>query len=36
MKRRIHIRKGLDIPVGGEPEQLIYPGRKPRHVGLAI
>ena len=34
MNRRIHIRKGLDIPVGGEPEQVIYPGRKPRHVAL--
>ena len=34
MTRTIRIRKGLDIPVAGEPEQVIYPGPKVRHVAL--
>ena len=34
MRRTIHIRRGLDIPVAGKPDQVIHPGRKPRHVAL--
>ena len=34
MNRAIHIRKGLDIPLAGKPEQVVYPGPKVRHVAL--
>jgi len=34
MIRTIRIRKGLDVPVAGEPEQVVYPGPGVRHVAL--
>jgi Na+-transporting NADH:ubiquinone oxidoreductase subunit A len=34
MSREIHIRKGFDVPVEGEPEQVVYPGAPVRHVAL--
>jgi len=34
MNRTIHIRKGLNIPLAGKPEQVVYPGPKVRHVAL--
>jgi Na+-transporting NADH:ubiquinone oxidoreductase subunit A len=34
MSRTIRIRKGFDVPVRGEPEQVVYPGRPVRHVAL--
>ena len=34
MNRSIRIRKGLDIPIAGAPEQVIYPGPRVRHVAL--
>lgn len=34
MNRTIRIRKGLDIPVEGEPEQVVYDGPRTRHVAL--
>ncbi len=34
MIRTIRIRKGLDVPVEGEPEQVVYPGAPVRHVAL--
>jgi len=34
MIRTIRIRKGFDVPVAGEPEQIIYPGAPVRHVAL--
>jgi len=34
MSRTIRIRKGIDIPVQGEPEQVVYPGQPVRHVAL--
>jgi Na+-transporting NADH:ubiquinone oxidoreductase subunit A len=34
MNRTIRIRKGFDVPVQGEPEQVIYPGAPVRHVAL--
>jgi Na+-transporting NADH:ubiquinone oxidoreductase subunit A len=34
MNRSIRIRKGLDIPVAGEPEQVVYRGPEVRHVAL--
>jgi len=33
-KHSFRIRKGLDIPVSGQPEQVIYPGNSIRHVAL--
>jgi Na+-transporting NADH:ubiquinone oxidoreductase subunit A len=34
MNRTIRIRRGLDVPVAGEPEQVVYPGPKLKHVAL--
>jgi Na+-transporting NADH:ubiquinone oxidoreductase subunit A len=34
MNRTIRIRKGFDVPVEGEPEQVVYPGAPVRHVAL--
>ena len=34
MTRTIRIRKGFDVPVRGEPEQVVYPGVPVRHVAL--
>jgi Na+-transporting NADH:ubiquinone oxidoreductase subunit A len=34
MTRTIRIRKGFDVPVQGEPEQVVYPGAPVRHVAL--
>lgn len=34
MTRRIKIRRGLDVPVAGRPEQSIYPGKEVGRVGL--
>ncbi|MDX1381468.1 MAG: Na(+)-translocating NADH-quinone reductase subunit A [Xanthomonadales bacterium] len=34
MTRTIRIRKGFDVPVQGEPEQVVYPGAPLRHVAL--
>jgi Na+-transporting NADH:ubiquinone oxidoreductase subunit A len=34
MSRTIRISKGLDVPVAGEPEQVVYPGPGVRHVAL--
>jgi Na+-transporting NADH:ubiquinone oxidoreductase subunit A len=34
MKHNFHIRKGLDVPVAGEPEQVIHTGNSIRHVAL--
>jgi Na+-transporting NADH:ubiquinone oxidoreductase subunit A len=34
MNRTIRIRKGLDVPVEGEPEQVIYTAPRVRHVAL--
>ena len=34
MSRTIRIRRGLNIPVAGEPEQVVYPGSKLKHVAL--
>jgi Na+-transporting NADH:ubiquinone oxidoreductase subunit A len=34
MSRTIRIRKGFDVPVQGEPEQVVYPGAPVRHVAL--
>jgi len=34
MNRTIRIRTGLDIPVAGEPEQVLYPGPGVKHVAL--
>jgi Na+-transporting NADH:ubiquinone oxidoreductase subunit A len=34
MIRTIRIRKGFDVPVAGEPEQIVYPGAPVRHVAL--
>jgi Na+-transporting NADH:ubiquinone oxidoreductase subunit A len=34
MIRTIRIRKGLDVPITGEPEQVVYPGPRVRHVAL--
>jgi len=31
---RIRIRKGLDIPIAGEPQQSVHPGPRIRHVAL--
>jgi len=35
MIQRIRIRKGLDIPISGSPEQLIHPGPAIRQVALS-
>jgi Na+-transporting NADH:ubiquinone oxidoreductase subunit A len=34
MNRTIRIRKGFDVPIAGEPEQVVYPGAPVRHVAL--
>lgn len=34
MNRTIRIRKGFDVPIAGEPEQVIYPGAPVRTVAL--
>jgi len=34
MNRTFRIRRGLDIPVAGEPEQVVHPGPSIRHVAL--
>jgi len=34
MIRSIRIRKGFDVPIAGEPEQVVYPGAPVRHVAL--
>ena len=34
MSRTIRIRRGLDVPVAGEPEQVVYPGPRLKHVAL--
>jgi len=34
MSRTIRIRKGFDVPVQGEPEQVVYPGPPVRQVAL--
>ena len=34
MKRAIHIRKGLDIPLEGRPEQRVHAGAAVTHVAL--
>lgn len=34
MNRSIRIHKGLDVPIAGEPEQVIYRGPDVRHVAL--
>ena len=34
MNRNIRIRKGFDVPIAGEPEQVVYPGPPVRHVAL--
>jgi Na+-transporting NADH:ubiquinone oxidoreductase subunit A len=34
MIRTIRIRKGFDVPIAGEPEQIVYPGAPIRHVAL--
>lgn len=34
MSHTIRIRKGFDVPVAGEPEQVVYPGAPVRHVAL--
>ena len=34
MNRSIRIRKGLDIPLAGEPEQVVHRGPELRHVAL--
>jgi len=34
MSRTIRIRKGIDVPVRGEPEQVVYPGQPVRRVAL--
>ena len=34
MNRIIRIRKGFDVPIAGEPEQVVYPGAPVRHVAL--
>lgn len=34
MDRTIRIRKGFDVPIEGEPEQVVYPGAPVRHVAL--
>ncbi len=34
MSRTIRIRRGLDVPVAGEPEQVVYPGPQLKHVAL--
>jgi Na+-transporting NADH:ubiquinone oxidoreductase subunit A len=34
MIRTIRIRKGFDVPVAGEPEQIVYPGAPVRNVAL--
>jgi Na+-transporting NADH:ubiquinone oxidoreductase subunit A len=35
MDRIIRIRKGFDVPIAGEPEQVVYPGPPIRHVALS-
>ena len=32
----IRIKKGLDIPLGGAPEQAIHPGPQLRHVAIIL
>ena len=34
MNRLIRIRKGFDVPIAGEPEQVVYPGAPVRNVAL--
>ena len=34
MDRTIRIRKGFDVPIQGDPEQVVYPGAPVRHVAL--
>lgn len=34
MNRTIRIRKGFDVPIAGEPEQVIYPGAPVQNVAL--
>lgn len=34
MARHIRIKKGLDLSLGGKPEQSVYPGPAIRHVAL--
>jgi Na+-transporting NADH:ubiquinone oxidoreductase subunit A len=34
LNRRIRIRKGLNIPIAGEPEQLVHPAAAVSHVAL--
>ena len=34
MIRTIRIRKGFDVPIAGEPEQVVYPGAPVRNVAL--
>lgn len=34
MKSHVHIRKGLDIPIIGVPEQVVFEGNDIRHVAL--
>jgi Na+-transporting NADH:ubiquinone oxidoreductase subunit A len=34
MNRLIRIRKGFDVPIAGEPEQVVYPGAPVRTVAL--
>jgi Na+-transporting NADH:ubiquinone oxidoreductase subunit A len=34
MTRTIRIRKGFEVPIAGEPDQVVYPGAPVRHVAL--
>jgi Na+-transporting NADH:ubiquinone oxidoreductase subunit A len=34
MNRTIRIRKGFDVPIAGEPEQVVYPGAPVQNVAL--
>lgn len=34
MTRSIRIRKGFDVPIAGEPDQVVFPGAPVRHVAL--
>ena len=34
MSRTIRISRGLDVPVAGEPEQVVHPGPRLKHVAL--
>lgn len=34
MSKHIKIKKGLNLPLGGEPEQSVYPGPDIQHVAL--